>query len=313
MGLYLGAMIWNVRGDLAQALAKFPASVLPSAIGLVLLGLGLRAARWHYYVRRLKWPVPWHHSVAAFLASFAFTATPGKAGEVVKSVLLRTRYDVPLSGGFGVLLVERLGDLLAVLILASGGLTLLDDANNSKVFWCFLVSGLIVGGPTLFVGNRWIYFPVLSRAARIGKLRKLADRLILALDTCRSLLAPVPFLLGLAIALLAWACEGLAFHLVAGAFGIELELLQSFSIYGVATLVGALSALPGGIGSFEFIMGLLLTTHGVTVKEATMPIIVFRLCTLWLGSLVGLAFMFGWLWLVGPGETTIQASAKGSR
>jgi len=56
---------------------------------------------------------PWRHSLLAFLASFVFTATPGKAGEVIKSVLLRTRYDVPLPMAWGVLLVERLGDLLA--------------------------------------------------------------------------------------------------------------------------------------------------------------------------------------------------------
>ena len=98
---------------------------------------------------------------SAFLASFAFTATPGKAGEAVKSVLLRGRYGVPLADGMGVLLVERLGDLLAVLVLAAGGLTLLADAQG---YFLIAASGVIAA--TLFVSKRGIYEPILSRMAR---------------------------------------------------------------------------------------------------------------------------------------------------
>ena len=88
MGLYLGATIWASWGNLVVALRRLPLGVLPSIIGLVLVGFALRAVRWHFYVRWLRWNVPLVPSVCAFLASFAFTATPGKAGEVVKSVLL---------------------------------------------------------------------------------------------------------------------------------------------------------------------------------------------------------------------------------
>jgi glycosyltransferase 2 family protein len=304
MGLYLGATVWAVRGDLARAIGMFPASVLPGTIGLVLLGLALRAVRWHYYTLCLRWPVPWLHSVVAFLASFAFTATPGKAGELIKSVLLRTRYDVSLSDGFGVLLVERLGDLLAVLVLASGGLGLLADAT---VY--FLATAVVIAATTLFVSNRWIYYPILSQVGRVRKLSGIVHRLLRALDTGRALLRPIPFLFGVGIAVIAWGCEGLAFHLVLRGFGLEMEILESFSIYGVATLVGALSALPGGLGSFEVVMVLLLSRLGIPVATATLPVVVFRLCSLWLGSLIGLIFMFGWLWLVGPGDA--HASSRG--
>ena len=301
MCLYLGSMVWAVRGDLARAIDQFSTNVLPSTIGLVLLGLALRAVRWHYHVIRLRWGVLWHHSVAAFLASFAFTATPGKAGEVVKSLLLRTRYNVSVANGLGVLLVERLGDLLAVLILASGGLGLLSDAT---VY--FLATALIVSASTLFLNNRWIYFPTLSKVARVPKLSGIAHKLLQAFDTCRALL-PIPFLLGVGIALIAWACEGWAFHLVILHFGVKTDFLQSFSIYGVATLVGALSALPGGLGSFEVAMVLLLSQRGMSLAAATVPIVVFRFCSLWLASLIGVIFMFGWLWLMGSNQADVSS------
>jgi uncharacterized protein (TIRG00374 family) len=298
MGLYLAATAWAVRGDLARAVDVFPTHVLPTALLLVLSGLALRAVRWHYYVIRLGWQVPLVPSIAAFLASFAFTATPGKAGEVVKSVLLRSRYDVSLSDGIGVLLVERLGDLLAVLILALGGLSLLADATIY-----FVTAGAAIAGVTVIVSNRWLYYPILSRLGRVRKLSGIVHRLLRALDTSRALLRPMPFLFGVGIAVLAWGCEGLAFHVVLQGFGQTLPVFESFSVFGVATLVGALSALPGGLGSFELVMGFLLVRLGMPQDMATLAVVVFRLCTLWLGSLIGLGFMFGWLWLVGVGQS----------
>ena len=60
--------------------------------------------------------------MTAFVAGFAFTATPGKVGEVVKSVLLKRRFGTSLSATAASLLVERVTDLLAMLGLAVAGL-----------------------------------------------------------------------------------------------------------------------------------------------------------------------------------------------
>jgi glycosyltransferase 2 family protein len=296
MCLYLGATAWAARGDLGRATERVPLGLLPSVVGLMLLGLALRAVRWHYYVRRLRWPVPLLPSLWAFVASFAFTATPGKAGEVVKSVLLRTRYNVPLADGVGVLLVERLGDLLAVLLLAAGGFTLLAHGLGY-----LLLSAVLVVGTTVIVGSRQIYGPLIALVSRIPKLAGPAATALRLLEAGHELLRPVPFLVGMGLAVVAWSCEGVACHLLLRGFGLETQIWTSCSIYGVATVVGALSALPGGVGGFEVVMILLLGRLGMSVAEATMPVALFRLCTLWLGSLIGLISLLGWLYFVGRG------------
>ena len=106
-----------MRGDLSSAARHFSLETVTSVIVLIIFGIILRAIRWHYYVRRLGWSLPTSHSFVAFIASFALTATPGKAGEAVKIVLLRMRHDVPIAAGAGVLVIERLGDVIAVLVL----------------------------------------------------------------------------------------------------------------------------------------------------------------------------------------------------
>jgi hypothetical protein len=70
---------------------------LPLVIGLVAMGVCLRAVRFYYYGRRLGWKVPPWPSFVVFVASFSLTATPGKAGELLKSALLRTRYGTSVS------------------------------------------------------------------------------------------------------------------------------------------------------------------------------------------------------------------------
>lgn len=289
IGCYVGAGLWAVRGDLARATDRLSWHFIPVILGLVVLGWFLRSLRWHYYVRYLQWPVPLGPSLLAFFASFAFTATPGKAGELVKSVLLRTRYNVPLADGAGVLLVERLTDLIAVLLLAAGGLAMLADG----VIY-FVLTAAIVGGMTLLVTSRPLYRALLLPFSRIHRLAGPVEKVLRLLEAGRKLLQPAPFLAGVGIAFIAWGCEGCAFHLLLRNFGVATRLTTSCSVFGVATVVGALSALPGGLGSFEAVMVLLLSRMGLTVAAATLPVLLFRFFTFWLGSFIGLLFLAGW-------------------
>ena len=53
-----------------------------------------------------------------YLSGFAFTVSPAKAGEAVRSLYLRS-YGVTYSQSIAALFVERLQDLLAMVLLAS--------------------------------------------------------------------------------------------------------------------------------------------------------------------------------------------------
>jgi uncharacterized protein (TIRG00374 family) len=265
---------------------------LPLVIGLVAMGVCLRAVRFYYYGRRLGWKVPPWPSFVVFVASFSLTATPGKAGELLKSALLRTRYGTSVAESAGALIVERLGDLLALLILASSGLLLFTGLRN-YFFLCVVVVGLFCVAP------RTIGYPLLQWSTRYERFRPLAERLIRILHTIDALLKPEPLLIGLVLAVVAWGCEALAFSVLAERLPVEIPLVAAFSIVGLSAVVGALSMLPGGLGGVEAVMVLLLTKLGVDVPSATVTVIVFRLCTLYLMTLVGFCFL-GWWKVVNP-------------
>jgi len=111
----------------------------------------------------------------------------------------------------------------------------------------------------------------------------------------RLLMRPIALLAGGGIALAAWSCEALAFHYLVGRLGINSSLLISSSIYGLSTLAGALSMLPGGLGGVEAVMTFLLTRLGSPASAAAVAVVIFRLCTLWLFSLIGAIVMAAWM------------------
>lgn len=294
LALYVGLLLWTGWGRAAEALRDFPPSALAVVVGWVLLGWLLRGLRWLYFSRRLGWGVPVGPNLLVFLASFAFTATPGKAGEVVKSVLLQRRYGVPVAQSAAALVVERLQDLIAVLLLAAGGLTLLADAT---VYFAACVA--LVALATVFLVSERLHDLLLARLRRVARLQPLAVKLEELFTTGRGLLRPGPLAVGLGLAVLGWACEGLALHAIFGGLGVELELRQTFFIYGLSTVVGALSMLPGGVGGFEGCMLLLLRALSVSEGVSAAAVVLVRLGTLWLVSLLGFVFLGVWF-VTGP-------------
>jgi uncharacterized protein (TIRG00374 family) len=284
---YAAATLWAGRGGWQVAVTSISSRDLVVIVSLVSIGVLLRASRWHCYIHILQWNVPLLQSVSAFVASFALTATPAKSGELAKAVLLRSQHPISLSQGAGILLIERLGDLFAVIVLAMGGLALFVDLSG-YVLASFIVFGAVVITVAKCRG-------VLVRIQTIPALRNLSLRFMNMLDAVALLMRPIPLLAGGGIALAAWSCEALAFHYLLGRLGIHSSPLTSFSVYGLSTLAGALSMLPGGLGSVEAVMTFLLTRLAAPTSAAAVAVVIFRLCTLWLFSLIGAIFMAGWV------------------
>ena len=105
----------------------------------------------------------------------------------------------------------------------------------------------------------------------------------------RELAAPRVVAVGVAVGTLAWFAEGLALWVILKGIGSEIDLFQALSIYAAATLVGAVTALPGGLVGTEGSMLALLQQSGVTRVGASAGTVLVRLVTLWFAVAVGLA------------------------
>ena len=284
--LWIGRTVWS--GQATWTLLNL--HELPEVVILVFVGVSFRVVRFYYYGRRLLWSVPFWSSSAIFIASFSLTVTPGKAGELLKSTLLRARYGTSLAQSAGVLVVERLGDLLALLILASAGFLLFSGLTN--YFILSVVAVLLICAAPNTIAHRLLQWS--TRYERVGPF---AERLLRVTQTIGALLKPEPLLIGLSLALAGWASEAYAFAVLTQKLPVAIPLIAAFSIVGLSAVVGALSMLPGGLGSVETVMALLLTKLGVDLPSAGLIVIMYRLCTLYLMTFVGI-LVFGMLKLM---------------
>lgn len=286
--VYAGVTGWLAGANWTSVIHAVTLDDVLAVVGLVTVGVIIRAMRWHYYVRTMRWRIPLSFSLIVFVASFALTATPGKVGELIKGTLLRERYGISLSEVAGVLLIERLGDLLAVTLIAASGLMFFIDLRNY-----LLASAALIAIMALILSNHALWRGLLLRLERYPIMRKLAARIIKMLEAVRLSLHPAPVLIGCILAFCAWSCEAYALHVLAARLGVTSAVATLFSIYGLATLAGAFSMLPGGVGGVEVVMALLLTRIGAPAAIAGIIVVVFRLCTLWLTSLVGAIVLLG--------------------
>ena len=90
------------------------------------------------------------------------------------------------------------------------------------------------------------------------------------------------------VAVAAYGGQSLVFGLYVQALWPGIDLLTAVYIFTIATLVGAASMIPGGLGATEATMIAMLMSRGVAPVEATAAAVAIRTVTLWFGILLGI-------------------------
>ncbi len=272
---------------LLTAFAKFDWRFLPLAIAATLTNYLLRFARWHYYLDVIGVKdVPRRDSLMIFLSGFSLTMTPGKLGEVLKSFLLKSRYGTPVSYSASIVVAERLTDVLGMVILAAAGLAVYPLGIGALVVVLVVTAIFVVLVQQRALAERLL--DLLARVPVIGRFAHLARNLY---ESAYLMLRAKPLLIAIALATAAWFGECVAFFIVLLGIGQSptlLLLLQATFIYAAASLFGAVSMLPGGLGATEGGMALLLQQIvAIAREEAVASTLIVRLCTLWFAVLLG--------------------------
>jgi uncharacterized protein (TIRG00374 family) len=279
----------TIAGDysaISQALTGFPVQSLVLVLVLVLVGWFLRGWRFHYYLRSNHADVPFAYSLASFLAGFALTATPGKLGEAVKGVFLKRDYGVPVTQVMGIVMMERLMDLAGVLLLASFSVFLFKGWEH-LFFLC--AAAIVIGGAFLCMES--LYKPVLERLAKLPVLSRICDKVLIILETGRSLMTIRIFIVGLIVSTISWGMESLSLYVILHGLQLESTLLEANFAYCISTLAGALTMLPGGVVTTEGTMVGVFHYMGITYSQGLPAVLLIRLCTLWFAVAVGAGFM----------------------
>lgn len=282
--LYLFAIFWFGWNDTAAALASLGLDTL--LLGAVLSSSSYlwRFGRWESALRCLGHQVPkWRH-FAIYLSGLALTATPGKSGETFRSALL-LQQGVRMSHSLAAFIVDRGSDVLGMCLLGFAAAWM----SGHALAWAWLLAFVVLlSGSCMFawlllhpragtwwdwLNGAWQRLPVkggqavLEHWARVWQLPRVTAYSI--------------------VAMLAYGSQALVFAWFCDAAGTGIPAATCVLIFVQATLFGAASMSPGGLGAMEAALVIQLTERSVEGSVAVSIAIAIRLVTLWLGMAIG--------------------------
>ena len=273
-------------------LLLIPWWTLPLMMCLSFLNYIIRYIKWQYYLRRIGVSLDHRDSFSVFLAGFTLTTTPGKIGETIKGVFINEIDDTPIAKTAPVVISERITDLLAMVLLAMIGFV-----AGLDLFYILAVGAFTILGAVVLSQSRF-YILILMKLTSFGPLKRFQGSIELVEDTLTKTLSPVPMFVSTAISIPGWFMEcielWLLLSLLTGAGFPSFSaaslvlLLGATFVHAAASAIGALSFLPGGIGGYEVVSVLFLTTLlGFSEGIAGVSTILVRLVTLWFSVIVG--------------------------
>lgn len=281
---YVGALVYlDERKHVFDLIPRLAPS-LAAAAGISTLSYCIRSMRWRWLLWRRHHEVPFWAGFLAYFAGFAYSATPGKVGELVR-IRYFSRMGVAEEQVFACFVFERACDLLAVVALAGLLIGAIGGYAAPLVFVAVLFTAIYL---LMRHGRPWRRAAARLRRRRFRRAAAVVQVVGRGFSLIATYLNAYELTVSLAVSLLATALQAMGFAYVLSSLAIDLPVRSAIGFFSLASLIGAASMIPGGVGSTEGAMILLLTRSGAAFDAAAVAAISMRLSGLWWAVLLGL-------------------------
>ena len=277
VALYGGFAVWRGLGAMGHVLGRFHWWAMGAACGLAFGNYMLRWLKWEFYLSQLGIRgVGRVDSVLTFLSGFVLTVTPGKVGEVFKSLVLDETHGVPIARTAPIVVAERVTDLIGIIVLIVLG----SLGFSGGLVWAGLGAAAVLL-LLVVVASRRLSIGIIGLFERIpGRLGKIGPRLHEAYDSLATLVRPANLVLPTVLSIGAWSLECTALWVILQGFAQDTGLGLATFFYATSTLAGALVPVPGGLGVTETSLQEQLQQLGhVAATTATASMILVRFAT----------------------------------
>jgi uncharacterized protein (TIRG00374 family) len=285
--IYLAFTFYADHKKVLTAFTQFDWYLLPPLLLLSLLNYFTRFLKWDYYLSVIKVQIKRIDSLSIFMSGLIMSITPGKIGELLKSYLVKEVTNEPISKTAPVIFAERVTDFLSLLIISIVGAYTFDYGIALSVgvsaFFIILI---------IIISNKRLCLNILSYLERVAILKKYLISIHNTYESSYQLLKPKPLFMMTIVSLVAWGFECLGYYLILLNFNIDFGIFWTSFSYAFATIAGAVSMLPGGIGVTEGSLTFLLANKGISNSTAVATTLLVRVITLWFAVLVGVVSVF---------------------
>jgi len=253
-------------------------------VGLATLPFALRIFRWQLLLRRgdgaaLPAVPLWHAIAIGFMAN---NTLPLRMGEVIRAVAATRLTGARLPAALASLAVERLMDVLVVVLLLGVGLLFAGLPPGTTIAGVHMAPLLATLAAIALVGlaaaSLVVAFPKSAESLirRLVPWPRLAERLAGLVEGLTqgmaALQSPAKVAAVIGWSLLIWLCNAASFYVMFGAFGIDVDFAGALVLQGAIMFVIAVPSSPGYFGAFEVpvvaVLALFLVPKSAAVSYA---------------------------------------------
>ena len=291
--------LWQVMGQIMRARPEW----LALSVATMFLNLAIRAYRWQYLLDPLG-RVTFGSAFRATAVGFAAnTVLPARAGEVIRPYFLARHEHMSATGAFATIILERLLDIVTVLILLASYVLFFDRdlslTNPVALSWLKWI-GVMAGGGALgalvvlfiLAGDPERLGRATARIARVipsfaGVIARVAEKFARGLGAIRS---PRRLLVALLWSFPLWLAIALGIWTAAVAFRLAVPFTGTFLVIALLVL-GVAVPTPGAVGGFHAAFRYGATTFfGAPDDAAVGAAIVLHVLSIGPSLLLGLYF-----------------------
>jgi uncharacterized protein (TIRG00374 family) len=291
--------------------------IIPAQL-LFLSTYPIRAFRWYYLLPRLPGSTFRNRFSATVIGFMASSIFPLRAGEVVRAVLFSSRSETPVGVSFASILLERVFDLIVVLLCLGVCLAAFPGSGASQALILARKAGMILGAIVVAI----VVFLVLLKAnpglVRVPlrsivsllpsefqkRIEKIVDSVVDGLTVVGSV-GEVAMIFVISVA--HWSIVVAGTFIAARAFDLELPVIGALLVFTLTSLAVALPQAPGFLGPYNIAVeeSLKMLSFAVTPAKA------FALL-LWVMSIVPVTIM-GFVAMSFEGLSLSQVRQAGQR
>jgi len=278
--------------------------LLPS-IATYFVAVWARTWRWDYMLRPLKQISLGRLFPVVVIGYMGNNIYPFRAGEVLRSYVLRRREAVPMGGSLATVIVERVFDGLVMLMFVFAALPFAPLPGGSIRSIVIIASIAFFGALVLFFAlaavpervlslTEWLTGRLLPSRLRRPTINFVA-RFMVGLESLRSFRNVLMIFF---TSIVIWLLETVKYWFVMQAFDFEVSFFALMLMNGIVNLATTIPSAPGYIGTFDGPGIAVLVLYGVRNSLATAYTLVLH-AALWLPiTLLGAFYMLheglGW-------------------
>lgn len=279
LGLSFRQTSWTqVQTILSQAQGGW----LIAAISFYAVEMVFRTLRWQGLLLKVKKLTVADVGISLLVGYAMNCILPARLGELFRGDFLGRRYQISRSSAIASIIVERVLDGLAVVvILLFGRLFITEHALLNQLI---LFSGLLFGG--LLVGL-WMA----SRDIEHSWMRRFSPAITRRFQAFRQGLAVLQgsgFSSAVWLSSLVWAFDTLAIWSILQSIGVALNWKQMLSTVGVISLSTLLPSAPGYVGTYQYAYAVMVRQFGYPAAQGVAGAIAAQILLMGSVTLIGL-------------------------